>query len=140
MKPFAAAPPAAPTVLATLAALAACLPTLASAATPQQVAQGYAASAGAAASPARGQRLFTTTHGREWSCASCHGEVPVAAGRHARTGKSIEPLAPAANPARLTDPARVEKWLRRNCNDVLGRECSNQEKADVTAWLTGIKP
>lgn len=140
MKPFAAAPPAAPTVLATFAALAACLPTLASAATPQQVAQGYAASAGAAASPARGQRLFTTTHGREWSCASCHGEVPVAAGRHARTGKSIEPLAPAANPARLTDPARVEKWLRRNCNDVLGRECSNQEKADVTAWLTGIKP
>ena len=123
-----------------LAAFAACVPLWTSAATPQQVAEAYAASARTAPSPAQGQRLFTTTHGREWSCASCHGEVPIGMGRHARTGKPIEPLAPSANPARLTDPARVEKWLRRNCNDVLGRECSAQEKADVTSWLTGIKP
>lgn len=123
-----------------LAALAACVPLWTSAATPQQVTEAYAVSVGAAPSPARGQRLFISPHGREWSCASCHGEMPTGMGRHARTGKAIEPLAPSANPARLSDPARVEKWLRRNCNDVLGRECSAQEKADVTSWLAGIKP
>ena len=29
------------------------------------------------------------------------------------------PLAPAANPKAFTDTARVDKWFRRNCNDVL---------------------
>lgn len=123
-----------------IAALAAAAPLFGGAATPGQVAGSYAAASPAPASPARGQQFFTTAHGREWSCASCHGEVPVASGRHARTGKAIEPLAPAANAARLTDPARVEKWLRRNCNDVAGRDCSAQEKADVLAWLTTLKP
>jgi cytochrome c peroxidase len=116
------------------------LPLATLAATPVEIATSYAAAAGNAASAERGRQLFTTTHGREWSCATCHREPPTAAGRHAKTGKTIEPLAPAANPARFTDPARVEKWLRRNCNDVLGRECSAQEKADVTHWLATLKP
>ena len=89
--------------------------------------------------PARGQAFFTQTHGREWSCASCHGPVPLGMGRHAGTGKAIEPLAPAANPRRFTDAAKTEKWFRRNCNDVLGRECSAGEKADVLAWLMSLK-
>jgi hypothetical protein len=29
----------------------------------------------------------------------------------------------------------VEKWFRRNCNDVLGRTCTPSEKADVMAYL-----
>ena len=97
---------------------------------------------GFAATPdaARGQAFFTTTHGREWSCASCHTPQPTQPGRHANTGKAIEPLAPAANPRRFSDEAKVEKWFRRNCNDVLGRECSADEKADVRAWLAGLKP
>jgi hypothetical protein len=123
-----------------LLALAACVPLYSLAATPAEIAQSYAAAAGAPPSAARGEAFFTTAHGREWSCASCHGAVPVTPGRHARTGKTIEPLAPAAFPARLTDPARVEKWFRRNCNDVVGRECSALEKADLALWLTTLKP
>lgn len=109
------------------------------AATPAQLLSGYAAQAGAAPSPARGQQFFTTTHGREWSCASCHGQVPTGPGRHAGTGKPIAALAPAAS-GRFTDPAKVEKWFRRNCNDVAARECTPAEKADVLAWLITLKP
>jgi hypothetical protein len=61
--------------------------------------------------------------------------VPTQAGKHASTGKPIGALAPAFNPERFTDPAKVEKWFRRNCNDVMARECTPAEKADVLAWL-----
>ncbi len=126
-----------PAAVLALLALAA-LPSLAS--TPAELLAAYAAAAGTAAVPARGQVLFTTRHGREWSCSSCHGVVPTPAGRHASTGKAIEPMAPAANAQRFTDAAKTEKWFRRNCNDVLGRECSAGEKADVLAWLLTLKP
>jgi hypothetical protein len=112
----------------------------AAAATPAQILSDYAAHAGAAPSAQRGQAFFTAPHGREWSCSSCHGEPPTGAGRHASTGKSIQPLAPAFNAERFSDPARVEKWFRRNCNDVVGRECTAAEKADVLAWLVGLRP
>ncbi len=112
----------------------------AQAATPQDLLGGYVAQAGAPASSARGEKFFAQTHGREWSCTSCHTARPTAAGRHASTGKPSEPLAPAANPQRFSDAAKVEKWFRRNCNDVLGRECSAGEKADVLAWLGTLKP
>lgn len=100
----------------------------------------FAAQAGAPGDPARGAAFFTTTHGREWSCASCHGQRPTAPGRHASTGKAIDALAPTANLAAFTVTARVDKWLRRNCNDVLARECTAGEKADVIAWLLTLKP
>jgi mono/diheme cytochrome c family protein len=100
----------------------------------------YSAQAGEVASPARGQQFFTTSHGRTWSCTSCHGAQPTVPGRHASTGKSIAALAPAANAERFTDSAKTEKWFRRNCNDVLGRECSAAEKADALAWLLSLKP
>ncbi len=109
------------------------------AATPPELLSAYSAKAGAAPSPERGRALFTKTHGREWSCSSCHGDVPNGDGRHAATGKAIAALAPAANVERFTDAARVEKWFRRNCNDVLGRECNAGEKADVLAWLLTVK-
>ena len=53
----------------------------------------------------------------------------------AATGKPIAAMAPAFNPERFTDAAKTEKWFRRNCNDVIGRECSAAEKADVLGWL-----
>jgi mono/diheme cytochrome c family protein len=109
------------------------------AATPQQLLADYAAQAGTTASAARGEALFTQRHGQEWSCATCHGAPPTQTGRHASTGKSIGALAPAFNTERFTDSAKVEKWFRRNCNDVIGRECSAGEKADVIAWLLTIK-
>ena len=108
------------------------------AATPAELLAGYSSAAGTAPAAPRGQALFTTRHGREWSCSSCHGAVPTGAGRHAATGKPIEPLAPAFQAQRFTDAAKAEKWFRRNCNDVLGRECTAAEKADVLAWLMSL--
>jgi hypothetical protein len=110
------------------------------AATPAQLLAGYSAQAGTGAVPDRGQQLFTTRHGNEWSCASCHGAVPTLVGKHASTGKPIGALAPAFNAERFTDAAKSEKWFRRNCNDVIGRECTSAEKADVLSWLLTLKP
>jgi Domain of unknown function (DUF1924) len=86
-------------------------------------------------SAARGAGFFRATHGNEWSCASCHTSNPANPGRHARTGNVVQPLAPAANAQRFTDAAKVEKWFKRNCGDVLGRACSAQEKGDVIAFV-----
>ncbi len=107
--------------------------------TPRDFLTRFEKEAGAAASAERGARFFNTSHGGEWSCASCHTERPAQAGRHAKTGKAIAPLAPAANAERFTDAAKVDKWFRRNCNDTLNRLCSAQEKADVMAWLLAPK-
>lgn len=90
-------------------------------------------------SAARGESFFKAKHGGEWSCASCHTEDPVATGKHAKTGKVIQPLAPSANAERFTDPAKVAKWFKRNCNDVLERVCTPQEKGDVLAYLLSVK-
>ena len=103
-----------------------------------QLAQ-WSAQAGAPGNPVRGQSFFNSQHGSEWSCGSCHGTPPTGSGKHASTGKSIDPLAPAFNPRAFTDAARVEKWFRRNCKDVLSRECSAAEKADVLAYLASLK-
>lgn len=122
-----------------LAGVALCAPLLTWAATPSELLAGYSAEAGAPAQAARGQAFFTTTHGREWSCSSCHGATPTREGKHAATGKAISPLAPAFNPQRFTDAAKAEKWFRRNCNDVVGRTCTPAEKADLLAWLITLK-
>jgi hypothetical protein len=99
-----------------------------------------AKAAGAAAGDAaRGQSFFNSTHGNEWKCASCHGALPTGKGEHAITHKVIEPLAPAFNAQRFSDLAKADKWFRRNCKDVLARECSAAEKADVLAWLMTLK-
>ena len=108
--------------------------------TPAAQIAGYVAQSGQPAQPARGQQFFSSQHGKEWSCASCHTAKPTVEGKHASTGKPIAPMAPAVNPRRFSDAAKTEKWFRRNCNDVVGRECSPAEKADVTAWLLSLKP
>ncbi len=69
------------------------------------------------------------------SCATCHTDDLTRPGQHAKTGKPIEPMAPSVNPERLTDQAKVEKWLRRNCRWTLGRECTAAEKADFLAYI-----
>ena len=86
----------------------------------------------------RGATFFNATHGGEWSCASCHTANPLAPGRHARTGKTIAPLAPAGDAERFTSLGKAEKWFRRNCNDVLDRACTVQEKGDILAYLIGL--
>jgi len=107
--------------------------------TPAEQIAGYAAQSGQAAQVAQGQQFFTTKHGKDWSCSSCHTAKPTVEGKHATTGKVIAPMAPAFNPQRFTDAAKTEKWFRRNCNDVVGRECSPAEKADVLSWLASLK-
>lgn len=121
------------------ATLVAAFGTATQGATPADLQAAYSALSSTTAIPNRGEQLFTTRHGREWSCASCHGAVPTQAGKHASTGKPIAPLAPAFAPERFADAAKTEKWFRRNCNDVMGRECSPGEKADVISWLRTLK-
>lgn len=115
-----------------------CICGLASATTPQELLKKYEAESGKA-SASRGDQFFNSRHGKEWSCASCHENPPNHETKHIVTGKVIKPLAPSANPDRFTDEAKVDKWFKRNCNDVLGRECTAQEKADVLVWLMSIK-
>jgi cytochrome c peroxidase len=87
----------------------------------------------------RGEALFTTEHigkkGTKIACTSCHGIDLAQNGRNANTGKVIEPLAPRANPARLTSVKEVKKWLRRNFKDVYDREGTAQEKGDVLTYI-----
>ncbi|MBB1126148.1 DUF1924 domain-containing protein [Thiospirillum jenense] len=93
-----------------------------------------------AADAAAGQVLWNKTYSQTdgsvaRSCTSCHGHDLTQSGRHIKTGKVIEPLAPSVNPQRLTDPAKIEKWLTRNCNWTLGRECTATEKADLISYI-----
>jgi hypothetical protein len=119
---------------------------MATAQTPAAIAGGYEATSRQEVpgfngfSARRGEVLFQSTHTGEWSCASCHTRNPLAVGKHAKTGKAIAPLAPAANPDRFTELATVERWFKRNCNDVIGRPCTTQEKGDVLAYLMQVKP
>jgi len=71
------------------------------------------------------------------ACVSCHGNDPRAAGR-TRSGKAIEAMAVSVTPTRYLDPAKVEKWFRRNCNEVLGRPCTAQEKGDWLTYMTQL--
>lgn len=115
--------------------LAGAISPLSHAITPSEQLAAYSAQAGTPALAARGQQLFTTSYGKDWNCSTCHSASPTVTGKHASTGKAIAPMAPAFNAERFTDTAKAEKWFRRNCNDVMGRECTVEEKADVLAWL-----
>jgi cytochrome c peroxidase len=112
------------------------------AATPTELMAAYTAKAGAPASPERGKKLFMTNHGADfgWSCSTCHTENPAKTGKHAISEKPIEPLAPSANAKRFTNANKVELHFNTNCKDVVGRECTAGEKADVISWLLTVKP
>ncbi len=109
------------------------------AAVPQELLDGWRAEAGGLAfSAARGRSLYATRP-RDWSCSSCHTADPRQEGRHAVTGKAIAPFAPGVNPARFTNPAKVDKWFRRNCGDVLGRNCTALERGDLLTYLLSVQ-
>ena len=73
--------------------------------------------------------------GKVRNCHTCHGKDLTAKGKHARTGKVIDPIAPSANKERLTDPKFIEKWFKRNCKWVMERVCTPQEKGDFLSYL-----
>ena len=124
-----------------IAALALATPLIAGDTSPARLLRKFEAQAGTRGSAARGRALFTGTHtgGKPDtpSCITCHTSNLKGPGR-TRAGKVIEPMALSANPNRLSDSAKVDKWFRRNCRSVLGRECTAAEKADVIAFLMSI--
>ncbi len=87
----------------------------------------------------RGEEIFTSKHmgkkGKEVSCETCHTANLANSGENIFTGKPIEPLSPKANPKRLTDINEIEKWLKRNFNDVYNREGTSTEKGDVLTYI-----
>lgn len=87
----------------------------------------------------RGEALFNGVHmgkkGKEISCTTCHSTNLKNGGTNINTNKPILALAPSSNATRLTDTAEVEKWLRRNFNDVFAREGTALEKGDVLTYI-----
>lgn len=118
------------------------------AATPADALKDYAAAAHKenpafkGFSAQRGEALYhaerTHSNGGKVSCATCHTGNPKDSGQ-TRAHKRIEPMAVSANPQRLTDPAKIEKWFSRNCPDVLERACSAEEKGDFITYLLSVK-
>ncbi|MEW8027609.1 MAG: DUF1924 domain-containing protein [Candidatus Thiodiazotropha sp.] len=98
---------------------------------------------------ASGAGPFSVEHGRAaWertivnektgvsrSCSDCHGDDLGKPGRHIKTGKRIEPMAPSVNSKRLSDPKKIGKWFKRNCKWTWGRVCTPQEKGDLLLFL-----
>lgn len=132
----------------TLSAIALLLASLAShAETPQQIRQIYvneaiSQQAGFTPSAKRGEAFYRqrfAINDKMPACTSCHTDSPLNAGQHAVTGKTIRPLAVAANAERLSDPAKVEKWFGRNCKEVVGRACTPAEKADFMTYLSEVR-
>lgn len=104
--------------------------------------QAKAADAGFAGfDAARGKALFSADHmgGKPDtpSCTSCHGPDPRKGGQ-TRAGKPIDPMAVSVQGDRFTDVAKTEKWFGRNCNSVLGRECTPQEKGDFITFMSSL--
>ena len=126
--------------------LALCVP-LAHAATPADLLGTYRTEAaqqvvGFQPSAQRGAEFYARRFGNSTkmpACATCHTDNPRQAGRHVVTDKPIQPLSPLANAERFTAVAKVDKWFRRNCTEVVGRECSAAEKADFIAYLMGAR-
>lgn len=87
----------------------------------------------------RGEVIFTSEHigkkGKAISCVSCHGTNFTQSHQNFFTGKVIEPLSPKANPMRLSEAATIDKWLKRNFNDVYNREGTALEKGDVLTYI-----
>ncbi|MBI3444936.1 MAG: DUF1924 domain-containing protein [Magnetospirillum sp.] len=92
----------------------------------------------AALSPERGRVLFESRNSASPdypSCTTCHTADPTAQGRHAKTGRTIAPVAVSANPKRFTDAAKVAERFERDCQTVLGRACTATEKGDYVAYM-----
>ena len=81
------------------------------------------------------QEVVNAKDGRARSCTTCHSRNLRSTGKHAKTGKAIEPLSPAVNAERLTSAKKIRKWFKRNCKWTWGRECTAQEKGDFLSFI-----
>lgn len=104
-----------------------------------QAVQSYSEGGKLSFDATRGEKAWkaeqTDAQGKTKSCTTCHGQDLTKPGKHAKTGKRIEPMARSVNAERLTDSKEIEKWFKRNCKWVYDRECSNQEKGDFLKFL-----
>lgn len=109
----------------------------------QALLDSYKKSAGVSEfSAAEGKKFFNSrrvhsVNKEERSCSACHTVDPTKQGK-TPVGKVIEPMAPSVNKERFTDPKKVEKWFKRNCEYVLERECTPREKGDFITYMFSI--
>ena len=76
-----------------------------------------------------------TINGKEAACASCHTANPANEGKHIVTGKAIRPLSPAVNNKRFNDLDKVEDKFTEHCNDIIGADCTPEEKANFIGYV-----
>lgn len=74
-------------------------------------------------------------NGKKIACASCHTKNPADPGKHIITGKKIAPLSPAIYIKRFNNLDKVEDQFTQHCNDILGNDCSAEQKADFITYL-----
>jgi cytochrome c peroxidase len=123
------------------------VPAQADVASAQKLADKYAAIAktinpSAKPSAEAGRAFFTRkilVSGKEISCSSCHTDNPAKQGKHIKDGKPIKPLTPTVNPKRFSDLDKVEVNFEKHCLEVLGKDCTAQEKADYITYLLTVK-
>ncbi len=88
----------------------------------------------------RGKSFFLAKHDASSetpSCTTCHTSDPTKAGQ-TRAGKDVAPMAVSKTPDRFTDAEKVEKWFTRNCQSVIGRACTAQEKGDFITFMASL--
>jgi hypothetical protein len=100
-----------------------------------QLIKSYQAQGASTPSITAGAEFWQTKGDNGIACTACHGQDLTQPGKHIKTKRAIEPMAPSVNLERLSDASKVEKWFKRNCKSVWNRECTATEKANVLAWL-----
>ena len=88
----------------------------------------------------RGKSFFLAKHDASSETPSCttgHTSDPTKAGQ-TRAGKDVVPMAVSKTPDRFTDAEKVEKWFTRNCQSVIGRACTAQEKGDFITFMASL--
>jgi len=102
----------------------------------------YSQSASQAFSSQRGKALWhkagLNKQGLQRGCTTCHGENLKAKGKHYRSGKTIQAMAPSVNSTRFNKLKKVKKWLKRNCKWTFGKECTAQQKGDLLTYLSQL--
>ena len=109
----------------------------------EEMMASYQAAGAGPFDPSRGQAMWRQQHtdgktGQQRACATCHTQDLTQVGKHKKTGKRIDPLAPSANTKRLTEVKKIKKWFKRNCRWTLGRECTPQEQGDFLTYIKSM--
>lgn len=80
-----------------------------------------------------------TVKGKDLSCSTCHTDNPANNGKHADTGKLIQPMAPSVNPKRFSDVQKSSEKFAEHCKDLYGKDCTAEEKGNFITYLLSVK-